>query len=197
MSAAAEERGALIISLDFELHWGFFDRRGLDDATARRLEGARRAAEAMLEVFSAREIRATWAVVGLLLAPDREAREALLPDPALRPDYRRGELDPCAVPVGSGEGDDPFHYAPSLVRRILDTPGQELASHTFGHYYCLEEGQGADHFAADLDAFGRAAALYGVSPLSIVFPRNQHNPAYGGLLSAAGYRAYRGNPRRL
>ncbi len=194
MSAAAEERGALVISLDFELHWGFFDRRGLDDATVRRLEGARRAVEAMLEAFSAREIRATWAAVGFLLAPDGEARESLLPAPALRPGYRRREMDPYAVEVGSGEGDDPFHYAPSLVRRILETGGQELASHTFGHYYCLEEGQGAEHFAADLDSFGRAAAAYGVSPVSIVFPRNQHNRAYGGLLSASGYRGYRGNP---
>src|SRR5208282_1335648 len=29
----------------------------------------------------------------------------------------------------------------SLVDLIVDTPGQELGSHTFSHYYCLEPGR--------------------------------------------------------
>ena len=36
---------------------------------------------------------------------------------------------------------DPLHYAGSLVRHLAATPGQEVASHTFSHYYCLEAGQ--------------------------------------------------------
>ena len=40
--------GALVISLDFELHWGVRDHVGRDDALYRRLDQARRAVEDMV-----------------------------------------------------------------------------------------------------------------------------------------------------
>jgi hypothetical protein len=114
--------------------------------------------------------------------------------PEIRPKYANAALDSYGQAVGKGERDDPFHYAPSLVARILDTPGQEMASHTFSHYYCLEPGQGLEAFEADLAAFGRIADTWGFMPRSIVFPRNQLNLDYGPALARNGYFAYRGNP---
>ena len=60
--------GALVISLDFELHWGVRDHVGRDDALYRRLDQARRAVDDMVSVFTQRRIRATWATVGFLFA---------------------------------------------------------------------------------------------------------------------------------
>jgi hypothetical protein len=82
-----------------------------------------------------------------------------------------------------------------LIRQIAATPGQEVATHTFSHYYCLEPGQTAAEFAADLDAAVRVANQAGVALHSIVFPRNQWNPAYLPICRARGILAYRGNPR--
>src|SRR5207237_8338976 len=72
-------------------------------------------------------------------------------------------------------------------------PRQELASHTFSHYYCLEDGQDAAAFRADLESAVRIADHAGVRLHSIVFPRNQLNPAYTGVLRELGFTAYRGN----
>jgi len=186
--------GALVISLDFELHWGFFDRAKDDISTDIRIHGARTAVQSLLRVFSERNIRATWATVGLLLVPNASMRTELLPHEAQRPHYQRREFDPYSVAVGTAETDDTWHYAQSLVKSILTTDGQELASHTFGHYYCLEDGQTAETFEADLSAYARTAELYSINPVSIVLPRNQYNPTYEELLVSHGYRAYRGNP---
>ena len=41
-------------------------------------------------------------------------------------------------------------FAPDLIRRIKETPGQEIGTHTYSHYYCLEPGQGIESFNADL-----------------------------------------------
>lgn len=191
--AAPRAPGALVLSLDFELHWGVFDVQAPDGPYGPNLHGARRAVPAMLELFAEQGVGATWATVGLLMARSRADAERL--SPAVRPAYRDPRFSAYDVPVGEGEDDDPLHYAPSLVRSIADTPGQELATHTWSHFYCLEPGQTREAFAADLAAAVEAARPYGAPMRSIVFPRNQHNPAYDDVLRAAGITAYRGNPR--
>jgi peptidoglycan/xylan/chitin deacetylase (PgdA/CDA1 family) len=182
-----------VLSVDFELHWGVFDVQPPDGPYRPNLLGARRAVPAMLDVFAERGVGATWATVGLLMARSRAEAERLRP--RVGPAYRDPRLDPYAVPVGEGEDDDPLHYAPSLVARIAAAPGQELATHTFAHVYCAEPGQTREAFAADLAAAHEAARPYGVPLRSIVLPRNQHDPAYDGVLREAGITAYRGNAR--
>ena len=134
-------QGALVISLDFELHWGVRDKRSVA-GYRENLLGARRAVPAMLAMFRDHGVRATWAVVGLLLAENRD--EMLARMPARRPRYRRADLSPydALAEVGENERDDPYHFASSLVRRIAASSEQEIATHTFGHYYCLEDGAG-------------------------------------------------------
>lgn len=194
-AAAGRAAGALVLSLDFELHWGVFDVAPPDGPYRDNLLGAREAVPAMLDVFAEGGVAATWATVGLLMARSRAEAARLSPPPALRPAYREPRLSAYGVPVGEGEEDDPLHYAPSLVRRIAGTPGQELATHSFSHYYCTEPGQTRASFAADLAAAAEAARPYGVPMRSLVFPRNQHNPAYDGVLREAGIVAFRGNAR--
>ena len=70
--------GALVISLDFELHWGVRDSRTLDSYRANLL-GVRQAIPAMLELFAARGIHATWATVGILFCRNKKELEDTLP----------------------------------------------------------------------------------------------------------------------
>lgn len=193
--SASTPAGALVLSLDFELHWGVFDVQPPDGPYRPNLLGARVAIPRMLEVLAEHGVGATWATVGLLMARSREEARRLAPPPELRPRYADPRLSAYGVEVGEGEDDDPLHYAPSLVRRIAEAPGQELATHTFSHFYCREPGAAAESFAADLAAAREAARPYGAPLRSIVFPRNQHHPAWDGVLREAGITAYRGNPR--
>src|SRR5690606_19825747 len=116
--------------------------------------------------------------------------------PDVRPRYREERLDPYQglADVGADEASDPHHFAPSLVREIIRTPGQELGTHTFSHYCCLEPGQTPEAFRADFtSAVKVAGAKFGVTPRSLVFPRNQFNPAYLSLCAEQGIVAFRGN----
>jgi peptidoglycan/xylan/chitin deacetylase (PgdA/CDA1 family) len=160
-------------------------------------EPPRRAAAvpALLALFTEFGIRATWATVGLLFFESRDEMLAALP--ARRPAYAASGLSPYAAlsEVGENERDDPFHFAPSLIRRIASTPGQEIGTHTFSHYYCLEPGQSVDEFRDDLATAWRVAAdKIGRVPESIVFPRNQTTPAHLAVCRKLGLTAYRGNP---
>jgi hypothetical protein len=185
--------GALVISLDFELHWGVRDHKTISGSYRANLLGARRAVPALLALFRRFDIAATWATVGFLFAESKAELESYYPP--VRPNYHNPRLDPYQEQVGQSETDDPFHYAPSLIRLIQQTPRQELATHTFSHYYCIEPGQDCAAFQADLQSAIAIARAKGVQVTSIIFPRNQHNPHYSEILLNHGICCYRGNER--
>lgn len=179
-----------MISLDFELHWGVRDHVTRDDALYHRLRAAREAVAGMLDVFVGRQVRATWATVGILFASSRDEVAAHVP--GRRPAYDRAELDPYREVIGTDEEHDPEHLAGSLVELIGASTGQEVASHTFSHYYCLEPGQDEAMFRADLAAAQAIARERGLELTSLVLPRNQWNPRYERAVLDSGFRCVRG-----
>jgi peptidoglycan/xylan/chitin deacetylase (PgdA/CDA1 family) len=192
IDADSSPNGALVISLDFELMWGVRDRIGSGDPYMVNVRGARAAIPRLLELFEEFDVAATWATVGFLFAASRMEREALTP--SLRPSYADPRLSPYDEKTGDDEEADPLHFAGSLIERIRRTSRQEIATHTFSHYYAGEKGQNQDTFRADLDAALAIASHRGIEMKSIVFPRNQHNPRYDNILIEKGIRAFRGNP---
>ena len=192
MPAHIDVPGTLVISLDFELHWGVRDHTPVA-GYRENLLGVRQAIPAMLELFGRHGIHATWATVGFLFFDTKADLLAHLP--ARRPQYEDPTLSPYAEleSIGATEEADPFHYGASLLRAIQAAPGQEVATHTFSHYFCLEKGQTLEDFEADLLSAKQAAARFGVTLKSLVFPRNQFNPAYVDACRRAGIICYRGN----
>ncbi len=185
--------GMFVISLDFELYWGLRDTQTLTSCRD-RLIGARTAVLEFLDLFRRYDIHATWATVGLLFFRNRG--DLLRGLPHERPKYDNMKLSPYLdlKTIGLDEDSDPYHYAPSLIRQILSCPNQEIATHTFSHYLCLEKGQDLLAFEADLAAAIAIAEAYGVRLESVVFPKNQCNSEYLQACERAGLRAYRGTP---
>jgi peptidoglycan/xylan/chitin deacetylase (PgdA/CDA1 family) len=187
-----KQPGALVLSLDFELRWGIRDHTPPGTPYDRNLRGAREVVPVMLDLFREFEVGATWATVGFLFARSRSELETFRP--AHLPRYQDPSLDPYGEPVGESEADDPLRYALTLIERIRDTPRQEVATHTYSHYFCNEPGQTVESFRSDLEAAVAIARARGVDIRSIVFPRNQVNPVYSPVLRECGISAYRGNP---
>lgn len=190
-SACIPRQGGLVISLDFELAWGVHDSLGSEGDYRTSLLGAREAVPRILDLFGEYEVEATWAVVGFLFASNLEELTEFLP--AIRPTYLDVRRDPYRIRLGQGEAHDPVHYAASLVSAIAASPGQEIASHTFSHYYCLEAGQTVEQFAADLASAQAIARAKGLHLSSLVLPRHQNRPDYLPVIARAGFTAYRSN----
>ncbi len=183
------EHGALVISLDFELHWGVRHTTPPDGPYRQNLLGVWEAVPRMLALFEEYDIAVTWATVGFLFAKSKRELEEF--SPSVKPLYKNPLLYPYDEPIGENEAEDPLHFAPSLIEAVRRTPRQELATHTFSHYFCLEPGQDRQTFKADLDSALSIAKKNGVQLRSIVFPKNQHNPDYDDLLVDAGIVCYR------
>jgi peptidoglycan/xylan/chitin deacetylase (PgdA/CDA1 family) len=184
------EPGALVVSLDFELFWGMRDVVTLEGYRA-NLEGSPAAIRRMLDLFEQRGIHATWACVGLLFA--RDAEEARRLAPRKLPSYRARALSPYdALDRGEVDAAPHCYFAPDVIAAIAERPHQEIATHTFSHYYCNEVGQTAEEFDADLEAAVAIAQRSGVRIESLVFPRNQTNLDYLPILARHGITSYRG-----
>ena len=174
--------------------WGVRDKMTIANYGANIL-GVRQAVPRLLELFARHGLGCTWATVGMLFFDDRAALLAALPE--LRPGYAERKLSPYEDlgRIGETERDDPYHFGLSLIRQIAAAPGQEIATHTFSHFYCLEPGQTVTEFRADLAAARDAAGAAGIKLESIVFPRNQVNAGYLDACREAGLFAYRGQER--
>lgn len=187
--------GTLIISLDFELMWGVRDHATID-GYGKAVLGVRKALPLMLERFNRFGIHATWATVGLLFARNRD--EVMDHLPTIKPAYQNRAFSPYPYimeGLGQNESDDPYHFGRSLVDRVAETPGQELGTHTFSHFYCVEPGSTLAAFEADVQAAVVLAGQSGLEMKSIVFPRNQMSQAHVEACVSQGIRIFRGNPQ--
>lgn len=184
----------LVISLDFELMWGVRDHADINSYGANIL-GVRRAIPRMLDLFDRYGIRATWATVGFLFSESKD--ELLESAPSLRPTYVDTKLSNYGYfpEIGNDEKSDPYYFGASLLARIMSCPGQEIGSHSFSHYYCLEAGQSLPQFDADVAAAVAIARRRGIELKSFVFPRNQYSGEHLGILDRRGFKVFRGNER--
>ena len=184
--------GTLIVSLDFELFWGMLEVFTLEQYQDNVL-GGKKAIPQLLELFRKYGIHATWATVGYLFAENKEELKTFFPERTMRPSYLDKRLDPYAYldTIGDNETQAPCFYCPDLIRLVAETPGQEIGSHTFCHYYCWAQGQTVAQFEEDMKAAKAIAGAKGYDVTSVVLPRNQCAPEYTKVLSKLGYTAFR------
>jgi peptidoglycan/xylan/chitin deacetylase (PgdA/CDA1 family) len=185
--------GKLVISLDFELKWGVL-QKGIDAAYNDNVKGVWTVLPQMLELFRKYNCRVTWSTVGFLFY---ENAQQLLSDlPEVQPQYSNPVYSPYVFIAENYDHlkNDKLYFAPALIQKIKNTEGQVIGTHTYSHYYCLEEGQSAEEFEADIQSANKVAGRYGIQNQSIIFPRNQLNEEYIDILVRNGIKAIRSNP---
>lgn len=183
-------KGYFVISLDFELFWGMFDV--VDRKTyAQNLKGVHTVTPKLLQIFTEHGVRATWATVGKLMHENFE--QLTLTRPGTLPEYANPALSSYTHFENTDDAEPEYYLAPELVRKIVATPGQELASHTYSHYYCTATQAESDAFLADCQAQVKTFALYKTAPRSLVFPRNQVSEKALREAARSGIKTFRGN----
>lgn len=186
------QHGIFTISLDFELYWGVRDNLSIDEYFE-NLSGERMAITNILNLFRRYQIHATWATVGFIFFNNRE--ELLNKFPKSLPTYNNTNLSPYKYITKTPELDTIYHFAPDVIDVLKNEENQEIGSHTFSHYYCLEDGQSTEQFEQDLASAIAAAQNKNIQLKSFVFPRNQSGERYLPILSKYGIDCYRGNEK--
>ena len=182
-------KGIFTISLDFELFWGVRDHRTLE-SYGENIRNVHKVVPRLLELFSKYNVHCTWATVGFLFFNEKKDMLSYLP--AERPAYKKKEYDPYSY-IEQNELEKIYHFAPALVEQIKNTPGQEIGTHTFSHFYTLERNTTIRQFKSDLQSAIAIAKEKGIEIKSIVFPRNQYSDDHIKACLEEGIKIYRGN----
>lgn len=175
--------------------WGVHDKRTREEYGSNILK-VPNIVERMLDLFSTYKIHGTWATVGFLFLEGKQEFITRIPQNA--PKYLDSKLSPYnyfykhELAIGDTQRADALHWGRDTLNLIKLVPNQEIASHTFSHYYCLEPGQSLSEFEEDIETALLVAKSRGVILNSIVFPRNQVNPEYLKICLKHGIRLYRG-----
>tara|TARA_Y100001934_G_C12369809_1_gene785641 strand:- start:1591 stop:2577 length:987 start_codon:yes stop_codon:yes gene_type:complete len=183
-------QGVFTVSIDFELYWGIRDNWTIEQYK-NNLDGVSDAIPEILKVFNEYDIHATWATVGFLFFKSSDDLKENIPD--VLPNYNNEKISPYKYINEAINLDSKYHFAPKIIDLINNCSGQEIGSHSFSHYYCIEEGQSVSEFENDMLSSVEIAKKKGIHIKSFVFPRNQYRIDYLSTLSKLGIECFRGN----
>lgn len=187
--------GIFTISLDFELHWGVSETKTVEDYRE-NLDNTRAAIDGMLRLFHQYGIHVTWATVGMLFCRNKEEMLSCC-QIIHQPKYVNNKLSnfDLVAQIGEDEKQDPYHFAGDVIPKISQVPFQEIGTHTFSHYYCLERGQTLENFKSDLSAAMQIGKKNTINKRSIVFPRNQYSAEHLQVCFENKIAAFRGTEK--
>ena len=179
------------ISLDFELFWGVYDVASVESYGSNIL-GGRKAIPVILSLFKKYNIHATWGTVAMASFENKKELMSYLPE--IRPVYPMSNIDPYGhlKNVGKNESEDPYHFGYSLLQKIIAVDGMEIGSHSFSHFYCLEENN-KQAFRADLEAAAESFRRLDIETKALIFCRNQYDNSDLQTAKDLGFTSFRGN----
>jgi hypothetical protein len=168
--------------------------RIIDDSKIKYFSNTRFAIPQMLSQFEKGGIHVTWAAVGMLFCNDKTEWENNVPSVIPTFSNRNASAYEWVKEIGFKEDRDKQHFAPELIELIKKTPFQEIGTHTYAHYFCLEPGQTKEQFREDIKTACKLATEKGITVRSLVFPRNQFNEDYLSVCNEFGITSVRTSP---
>ena len=187
---------AICINADFELSWGWRARG--QETSEFKGKSARRNVPLILALLDEYSIPITWATVGhLFLESCTRSSSGLahanmprpLSDGSWTGDWYSD--DPC-----SNVRKDPLWYGPDLIQQIMECrTSHEIGTHSFSHINFTARYSSPEVVRRELESCVDAMQPFGLSPKSLVFPRNRSEYSYLPLLASAGIVAVRHKDR--
>jgi len=177
-------------SLDYELAWGVFDKLGKSYLLS-NVARANTAAREILDINNRDNFPTTWAVVGVALDKSITTdKKILLVDSDFTKDASAFEF---LSGISEVDLESLLNIPDGFIKDLDSSPHQELASHTFSHFYSLD----VDDSLVERD-FERMNEVYdflGVNrPVSLVLPKNLATRKVIDKAVSFGIKVVRKNP---
>ena len=179
-----------VISLDFEKMWGVFDKRNIT-TYGDNVANVELIISKLLVLFEKYDIHCTWATVGMLFHQNIQSCKSKYP--IVLPAYTNYKFSSYNhLKLISSDNFNIYYSGLASIKMISKIPNQEIATHTYSHFYCLEKGASLEAFCKDLDMAINISKENGFEIKSIVFPRNQYDMTFLELCSKMGIKSFRG-----
>lgn len=179
--------GVFLISLDFEMWWGIVSHgQSYLKAYEKNIRCAVDVVRRIIDLCMRYDIKVTIGYVG---AMTEQCLDDFLQNQTIAPKYKNRLLSTYErVPELHSLFKDAQLFCKDFIDYLKTVEGVELATHTYSHYFCLEEGQNIVDFDNDIK---KATELHAGTFDSIIFPRNQVAPEYLEVCARYGIRHWR------
>ncbi len=179
-----------ILSFDYELAWGSFDKINASYLTENVIN-SNEAASRLLQINEQMEVPATWAIVGLMLPSALGHKDKL---DLLDAKFQKSVLASDVFSEIDEQAASALLEMPTgFFAKVIDSPSQEFASHTFSHLYALEVDD--DAMSNDFKYMAEVCAENKVGrPSSLVMPKNQVTEVAIACAAESGVKIIRVNP---
>ena len=186
------KKGALVISLDFEMTWGAIEAFFPEGYGRTNIAQVPRVIEGLVRTFKKYGVHATFGTVGLMFR--KNVQEITEDMPELTPGYSDKRCQPYGEYLMTiTEQTKNLYFCPDVIKNLSSLDGIEVGSHTYCHFYCDEPGQTVEEFEADTKMLLKMFDKLDIPrPKSIIFPRNQVSEPYLKVCTKYGINIYRG-----
>lgn len=187
-----KKKGALVISLDFEMTWGCIEGWFPEGYGKTNIAQVPQVIEGLIKIFNKYGVHATFGTVGFMFR--NNVQEITADMPKSIPGYSDNKCQPYGKFLKQiKEQNNNLYFCPEVIKKLSNADGVEVGSHTYCHFYCDEPGQTVGEFEADTKMLLKVFDLLNISrPKSIIFPRNQVSEPYLKICSKYGITTYRG-----
>jgi hypothetical protein len=184
------DQPVFVLSIDTELAWGAFDRKGLE-SNSEGYHGEREIIRILLRLCDAYEIPAVWAIVGHLFLSSCSREGPDNHNHVLQPSYRWYPAGWLSHDPFSNVEAAPLFYAPDIIDSVRGaSQPHEIASHTFTHAILGDPDCTREVAYSQLSECRRLGRARGMDIVSLVFPRN--SVGHLDILPELGYLSFRG-----
>lgn len=163
--------GVFVISLDYEMMWGAIFNEKVKSGYLYRTKYIEESVNELLLLLKRYHIHATWASVGLIACTGKD--EALImADHNVKDPYSDLRLSDF---IKSIDDNDYYRYfSPDSLLKISDTEGQEIATHTFSHFYLKEHKNALEVIESEIQKSKNVLEqLTGLTVKTLIMPKNQ------------------------
>ena len=186
-------KGALVISLDFELYWGLGDQINYIEKKE-YFNNTLSVIPEILQLFEKYKIHCTWATVGMLWTENWDEWNKAIPKSVPTYTKKMSSTYYQYNQLDKEDLDSKHFLSLDLIKKIANTQHQEIGSHTYSHYYCRDAKNFKASFPEDLVQAQKIAEKTGTILNSIVLPRNQYTNDVIDCMQNTSFNSVRTNP---
>lgn len=180
--------GRFLISLDLELLWGLAGWNQEQIAKyIPNVENSINVLTKILEILKEYNVKVTIGYVGAMRFSSKDDFLQFVSFKKPVYDYEPYSSYNSIVPLIDTVYNKDLFFCPNVISSLEKNELVELASHTYSHFYCLEDGVTIENFKVDL------ASMKKLDPKlkTIIFPRNQVNNEMLSLCKEYGFTHFR------
>lgn len=183
--------GVLVISLDYELMWGAIFNKKVESGYRFRTPYVSRIVPKLLELFEEYGIHATWAIVGAIACRNKQDATLIAPRDIIDP-YSPVSLVDFIKSIK--DEDKELYFNADSIQQIVNTPNQEIGTHTFSHFYYYEHENSNVKLNEEIEAskYAIESLLGDYTVNTLVMPKNQVEEGILDVMKECDIHVYRG-----